>query len=68
MGEVIGLWVTVIAAVDFADGIFVSLLCGHASPMSILRVVLLDAEAHIVEVTKLKLSPGAALLRSAPIP
>lgn len=63
----VGLWVTVIAAVDFAEGIFVSLLCGHASPVSILRVVVLDAEAHIVEVTKLELSPGAALLRSAAI-
>ena len=45
-----------------------SLLGGLAGPVSILRVVVLDAEAHIVEVTKLELSPGAALLRSAAIP
>ena len=63
-----GLWVTVIAAVDFADGIFVSLLRGLAGPVSILRVVVLDPEAHIVEVTKLELSSGAALLCSAAIP
>ena len=44
------LWITVIAAVEFAKGIFVSLLCGHAGPVSILRVVVLDSEAHIVEV------------------
>ena len=63
----VGLRVAVIAAFDFAERIFVSLLCGHASPVSIVRVVVLDAEAHIVEVTKLELSPGAALIRSAAI-
>ena len=62
------LWVAVIAPHDFADGIFVSLLRGLAGPVSILRVVVLDAEAHIVEVSKLELSPGAALLRGAAIP
>ena len=60
--------VAVIAAVDFAHRIFVSLLCGLAGPVSILRVVVLDAEAHIVEVSKLELSSGAALLRGAAIP
>ena len=53
---------------DFAHSIFVSLLCGHAGPVSILCVVLLDAEAHVVEVSKLELRPGAALLRSSAIP
>ena len=66
--EGLDLWVTVSAAVDFADGIFVSLLCGHAGPVSILRVIVLDAQSHIVEVTKLELSRGVALLRRAAIP
>jgi len=41
---VVGLWITVIAAVDFAEGILVSLLGGLAGPVSILRVVVLREE------------------------
>ena len=62
------LWVAVLAALEFAECLFVALKGGLTSPVAGLGVVVLDALADGVEVAELELGFGVAVIGGFAIP
>src|SRR5580698_11664990 len=63
-----GLWIAVLATLEFADCLFVALKGGLTGPVAGLGVVVLDALAEGVEVAELKLGFGVAVIGCLAIP
>ena len=64
----VGLWVAILAALEFAECLFVALESGLAGPVAGLGVVVLDPLAEAVEMAELELGFGVALIRGLAIP
>jgi hypothetical protein len=62
------LWVAVLSAFEFAECLFVALKSGLTNPMAGLGVVVLDTLADCVEVAKLELGFGVAMIGGPAIP
>ena len=64
----VGLWIAVFAALEFAKCLLVALEGGLSNPVSRLGVVVLDALAGGVEMPKLELGFGVAMIGGLAIP
>ena len=63
-----GLRVAVLAALDLAKSLFVSLESGLPGPVPVLNIVELQTQAHLVKVSELELGFGVAVFCGFPVP